>query len=379
MTSYLITWKPQSENPKKGWPEAALAQLAESCEKNCRAREPWRFQRFKGVTKGERVFLLQQGKRGHAILGYGTIARPSTSEDRTAEIQFDALLDPRKHLCFVAKHELHRISSNPNLWGNQSSGISLPDDVGAALERLVKRDPIPQDSEERPGPDGNYGRLPVEELEQVQADHVLEAVQRVLAGESGDFEDSTTYDIVLEDGSRLPPKKVFGIAAKLALGYEIQPYQFTGGEDSPCFRILREAGYSIVAKIDGSTQGAKPAEPTPTIIPVTSEDREWTEGRPRLVKHLRRERGAGIAKAKKARYRRENGGKLACERCGLQPATVYGEPNGDACIEVHHAKPVSQMKDGDRTRLEDLLCLCANCHRIEHFRLRILDKELDPA
>ncbi len=104
-------------------------------------------------------------------------------------------------------------------------------------------------------------------------------------------------------------------------------------------------------------------------VPLCPNDQEWAEGRPRLVTHLRRERGSGLALAKKARFKFEHG-RLFCERCGLDPAKVYGSDVGDACIEVHHKLPVANMLTVHKTRLEDLVCLCANCHRITHRELQ---------
>jgi 5-methylcytosine-specific restriction protein A len=50
----------------------------------------------------------------------------------------------------------------------------------------------------------------------------------------------------------------------------------------------------------------------------------------------------------------------------LVPSEGLG-PFGDACIEVHHhAVAVAKMDGKARTRLADLQCLCANCHRIVH-------------
>jgi hypothetical protein len=127
---------------------------------------------------------------------------------------------------------------------------------------------------------------------------------------------------------RLPPKAVFGLAASEVFGYEVLPRHFSGGESSPCFRILKAAGYTIVPKDDRDACNS--------ITQLSASDREWTEGRPRLVSHLRRERKSGLAAAKKATFMREHG-KLFCERGRLDPEATYGGCHGAACIEVHHA------------------------------------------
>ena len=58
------------------------------------------------------------------------------------------------------------------------------------------------------------------------------------------------------------------------------------------------------------------------------------------------------------------GKHLKCEVCGFDFEEVYGKL-GEGYIEVHHKKPIS---DGERiTDLEnDLVMLCANCHRMIH-------------
>lgn len=208
------------------------------------------------------------------------------------------------------------------------------------------------------------GRLPFEKLRAVTPEHVWNAVQSLLNGESQHpFDDSVDYDLVVDNGKRLPPKAVFGLALSEALGIKALPEHFSGGVGTPCFRILEQAGYTIVPKTPKAT---------PAVEQVVSpeRDREWSEGSEKVRIHLARERSAGLREAKKAQYRREHDGRLNCERCGMDPVATYGEA-GEACIEVHHSRvQVQHMTDGHQTRLEDLQCLCANCHRVVHRLMR---------
>jgi predicted HNH restriction endonuclease len=92
------------------------------------------------------------------------------------------------------------------------------------------------------------------------------------------------------------------------------------------------------------------------------------EGQPKLVAHIKRERKPALAAAKRRAMIAEHG-LLKCERCNLIPSTELG-PYGDSVIEVHHAvTKVSEMLAGHITRLADLMCPCANCHRIVHREL----------
>jgi hypothetical protein len=66
-------------------------------------------------------------------------------------------------------------------------------------------------------------RLPASELARVSAEHLFIAVQRLVGGFADhDFGNSTHYDVLLDDGSRLAPKAVFGLAASQALGYPVE-------------------------------------------------------------------------------------------------------------------------------------------------------------
>lgn len=203
-------------------------------------------------------------------------------------------------------------------------------------------------------------RLPVHVLERATPEYVWNAVQMLLHEDvKHGFDPSTDYDLIGDEGRLLAPKAVFGIALSLALGgKEVGPKNFSGGEASPCFRLLRAAGYQIVPK--GGTYPVPDSDPDP--------DQEWYEGKRKLRTHLVRERAPGLAKAKKAHFKRSNNGMLKCERCHMDPIEEYnGIEQAEACIEVHHANiQVSRMPEGNRTRLEDLQCLCANCHRIVH-------------
>ena len=58
---------------------------------------------------------------------------------------------------------------------------------------------------------------------------------------------STGYDLV-EAGRRYPPKLVFSLAAKFATGKELDRNYFSGGADSPAFKVLEKLGFEIAMK-----------------------------------------------------------------------------------------------------------------------------------
>lgn len=241
----------------------------------------------------------------------------------------------------------------PNSLGEYRTRLRSPADAKEMLDFLRERGAWPGHR--------HASRFIAETFAPITGEHLLAAARHLAAGSSTHpFAPSTDYDLLF-DGRRLPPKAVFGLAATQALGFTVRPENFSAGEGTVAFRTLRAHGYPIVAK-DGSDQ--------PDSALVSDEDRTWAEGRPKLVTHLRRERGAGLAPAKRDQFRAQHG-RLFCERCLLDPVTAFGSALGEACIEVHHRDTmVSDMTEIHLTRLEDLQCLCANCHRVTHRELK---------
>jgi 5-methylcytosine-specific restriction protein A len=106
----------------------------------------------------------------------------------------------------------------------------------------------------------------------------------------------------------------------------------------------------------------KSLEPQDYLYDV--DDAGVTEGGILHALHKRYERDGSIVRKKK---RSVFHAKMAlkCEICGFDFAEIYGEL-GNEFAECHHTKPVSKMKHGDTTKLEDLSIVCANCHRMLH-------------
>jgi hypothetical protein len=104
---------------------------------------------------------------------------------------------------------------------------------------------------------------------------------------------------------------------------------------------------------------AENVAPDPELI-----DFQATEGKQKLIEHFKKERNRGLIIAKRNQIRAAQG-YLICESCGLTE-TELPKGLGDACFEVDHKNPISQLKGPTKTKLVDLHLLCANCHRLIH-------------
>ncbi|WP_370347723.1 HNH endonuclease [Catenulispora sp. MAP5-51] len=89
------------------------------------------------------------------------------------------------------------------------------------------------------------------------------------------------------------------------------------------------------------------------------------EGQILVRRHLTRERDPRLRGNKVESVRRETG-RVACQACGFDFARIYGDRDADF-IECHHVVPL-HVGGPRRTRLSDLVLLCANCHRMIHRR-----------
>lgn len=107
-------------------------------------------------------------------------------------------------------------------------------------------------------------------------------------------------------------------------------------------------------------------QPKEDVKPIdyTEDDDGFPEGRIVLKKHLTRERNHVVIKQAKENFIKKHG-RLFCEVCGFDFEEHYGDI-GEGYIEGHHTKPVSEMADNEKTKVEDIALVCANCHRMLH-------------
>jgi hypothetical protein len=261
--------------------------------------------------------------------------------------------------------------------GNSTKQIRFEFDAsGGAIVKVLQLQEWDEEAGATAGGPAKVARLSAEQLSRVTSLDIRQAIDRLLAGENaGNFEDSRDYDVLVGDGVRLAPKKIFGLAIEAALGIEAFPGHFSAGWGQPCFEKLLDAGYQIVEKEGSPSQRSEWPEDAGNDALKDSEERTWAEGDARIVAHLKseRRRDHAAAAAKRRAVRAANGGYLACENpsCSTDWYSVFPVAIAESVFEIHHTIPLAEMKEGHRTVLGDLLCLCASCHRAAHRSMTI--------
>ncbi len=121
--------------------------------------------------------------------------------------------------------------------------------------------------------------------------------------------------------------------------------------------LLNQKGLSHVSKLD------KQVWQEYAIPYYAQEIVEAEEGTRVTVTHLLYERNIYIVNKKKRQAALK--GALECEICHFNFEKVYGKV-GKNFIEVHHIVPLAEAKGLHKTKLEDLILVCSNCHRMLH-------------
>jgi 5-methylcytosine-specific restriction enzyme A len=377
MNSFVITYKPATENPERGWPLKDLQKLVISCRAGGRPIEPWRFNNRKNVSLEDRVFLLLQGKTGPAIIGYGkVVGRPDDNSGAwRVPVQFESLADPTIEE-FVSKNELLGMKKGLNVWRTQSSGVILPESVAAHLEELVVGNaPKRRTGEPISNPDWtrdelilalnfylqhrpNPPRTNSEEIGNLSStlkrlgERLFPATSR-----AGTFRNEKSVYMKLMNFRRLDPQ--YTVERKSGLERGAKGEEEVWAEFSSDVIHCEEIARAIVAALDGSD-----------VVYISSETeidddmQEAQEGRLLTRVHFARERNRQLVVSKRKQVMTKHG-KLTCEACGFDFA-IYYRGRGEGFIECHHTKPVHTLPEEHTTHLDDLALVCANCHRMIH-------------
>lgn len=134
-------------------------------------------------------------------------------------------------------------------------------------------------------------------------------------------------------------------------------------------------GTSLFYMVEGKNKGHYGLiKQNKAIFDLTTDDDEFCEGKKMLKLHLIRERNQYLITKAKQKFKKEHNGRLFCEVCNFDFTDKYGDLGVDF-IEAHHIKPISEMDINEKTKIEDIVMLCSNCHSMIHRRKPWTTKE----
>jgi predicted HNH restriction endonuclease len=127
-------------------------------------------------------------------------------------------------------------------------------------------------------------------------------------------------------------------------------------------KALKDKGYLDAARrgVWQLTDRGKGAAVNTVNGSSNAPETEFEEGELEIRRHMKRERASAVVAIFK-----ENLDPAKCAACDFNFLEFYGE-RGRGFIEAHHLIPIASPEHSGRTKISDLIALCANCHRMIH-------------
>lgn len=135
--------------------------------------------------------------------------------------------------------------------------------------------------------------------------------------------------------------------------------------DSTTYKGTNDYFYSVDG-IGKGHWGLREFEPNNANVDLTEDDSGFAEGKLKLRQHVYRERNHKVIMIAKELHKSKYG-KLSCQVCGFNFEEVYGDIGSDY-IEGHHIIPISKLSKIRNTKVEEIVLVCSNCHRMLHRR-----------
>ncbi|MBX9448998.1 MAG: HNH endonuclease [Taibaiella sp.] len=176
------------------------------------------------------------------------------------------------------------------------------------------------------------------------------------------------YSDIYEAIEEIRGKENLPVSWKAIVRGSIETYS----KDSEKFDGKNDLFYSVQGLGNG-IWGLNNFEPDIHQVDLTEDDIEFPEGKKMLRKHILRERNPKLVRLAKLSFKQKFG-KLFCVICDFDFTIKYGDIGNDF-IEAHHIKPISEIKENEKTKIEDLIMVCSNCHRMLHRKRPWLNKE----
>ena len=244
---FLFTWKP--ERDRLSYQE--LRALIDDFEAGRDVSENWTCASYRSIKKGDRAYVLKQGKGPCGIFAVAIVDGPAEKWPKVkrgrgkhyAPLKFKILLDPTKRM-LVTKDELLRRNIAPaHRWDTEPSGVKLEPAAARAIDKKVAREsvrigcaPVPDDRALDDLIRNGQGRGltgPERKLIEKEAMHRAELwlteqgfeFENVSAGESCDFRAQRNGEewVIEVKGTRGGPDSVLLTAKEVAVHRSCHP------------------------------------------------------------------------------------------------------------------------------------------------------------
>jgi 5-methylcytosine-specific restriction endonuclease McrA len=130
-------------------------------------------------------------------------------------------------------------------------------------------------------------------------------------------------------------------------------YDATTGSAGKAAESFCQSAVAFFLDVANSLPASK-AQIAKRQVDAQYERKKWVKA------HLGRERSRYLALECK---RRDH---YKCQVCEMTFSAFYGKALGDEFAEAHHIKPLAGAPKNAKTKLENLITVCSNCHRMLH-------------
>ncbi|MGX5623680.1 HNH endonuclease [Bacillus cereus] len=185
--------------------------------------------------------------------------------------------------------------------------------------------------------------------------------------------DSVVYEYLFNAKShRWIDENILGLDSKESKGYQAMGILHNIGIKNDHKGIFE--GINISDALSLLQKEMENFNPIKDVLIRMSEEEDFLEGKEKFRLHRYRERNNKLVNQAKERFIQVHG-RLYCEACGMDFERIYGDRGRDF-IEAHHRKPISEMKNNETNKIEDLAMLCSNCHSMIYRKPQVTVEEL---
>lgn len=156
MATYLLKWDPTK------WDWHNISELAQAVKMGVPVSKAWSCGMARRIVAGDRVFLIRQGREPRGIIASGQVTRGSYEAPHLeaqdtgrgkkgnlfVDVRFDVLAEPRRE-ALLPRNRLNEGVFSSFVWDIQTSGVQIPDNVAAELEKVWFERAFPEEAAKR--------------------------------------------------------------------------------------------------------------------------------------------------------------------------------------------------------------------------------------